>query len=287
MPNPAQDYRPSTPLMEAVLLENPQEGYRWAEDLLESGEDPNQIDRITQSYPIFIAWSESRVDLIQLLLRYGAATELLHNGHFDLSAGFESASTQASLLMLKNGLSLSLLYRENEIGEKLCDGNNLITELLRSGQQDKVNALIPFGLLGLIDAYDDLGDSPLGSVSAEGNRELAGWLLKHGADINAHSESLIGSTPLDLAVGNRRVCMVEFLVNRGANPNIPTWMWKTAADRVCEYGPMKKRARHGPDKDTDLIEIRQLVLDAARRFPPPTYPNGTTPEIWPPQQGAK
>lgn len=47
-----QTYRPSTPLMEAVLLEDESEAYRWAKELLEAGEDPNQLDLVYQQHPI-------------------------------------------------------------------------------------------------------------------------------------------------------------------------------------------------------------------------------------------
>ena len=183
---------------------------------------------------------------------------------------------------LKNGFKFDWFYRETEFGELVSGFTNPLTELLSNANYETADALVDHGILVFLRVFDYLSDPPLGCAAREGDLQAANWLIKHGADVNHHFESHAGSTPLDRAVQEHNLRMVEFLINRGANPNIPTWMWITATDRVSKIGPAKRKPRHDDSKEHDLQEIKRLVLDASKKFPPPTYPNGTTPEVWPP-----
>lgn len=279
--------------MEAVLLDDEQESYRWTKELLESGEDPNVFDHIASTVPLEMAWRMMTYDtqrsdaIVRLLLDHGAQVEPLRELPFDVSSHIVKGSIDVALLMLEQGLTLSWFYSTTQIGEKTCGWDNLLTELLTEKQFTKIDQLRAHGILDYLHVFDGLGDSPLSTMADEGDREAAQWLIGQGADINAHSLSQIGSTPLDRAVNNHDLKTVEFLLNRGANPNIPTWMWITATDRVSKHGPAKKKGRHDASKDADLVEIKRLVLEACKKFPTPIYPNGTSPGVWPPDPGGK
>ena len=279
--------------MEAILLDDERESLKWVEELLKAGEDPNAFDHIAQTIPIEAAWreavfSEQRTDAaVHLLLDQNADICQVQSLNFDILDLVISGSIDLTLLMLSKGLSLSWFYYLTEIQEKNCSWDNLLTVLLEHGMFDKIEQLMPHGVLEFIEVYDYLGDSPLSTMAMNGNRELAEWLLKHGANINAFSQSLIGNTPLDRADENHDLLMIEFLLQRGANPNVPTHMWITVTDRVSKYGSAKKKGHHDSSKDADLQEIKRMVLEASKKFPPPTYPNGTTPKVWPPNPNTR
>lgn len=279
--------------MEAIQLDDDKESVRWVQELLDAGEDPNAYDKTTQMFPMDAAWSEAvweehRTDhVVRLLLEAGANLQVLAEKSPYVNGLILNGQIDLTLLMFRHGLKLSEFYYTTEIGERHCGTDNLLTRLLKQGEYEKIEQLEPFGILEFIHIFDDLGDAPLGYFAREGDRIAAGWLLKHGANINLHSESIIGDTALDRAIHEHNIQMIEFLLNRGANPNIPTWMWITATDRVSEYGTAKTKGHHDSSKDADLIEIKRIVLEASKKFPPPTYPDGSKPKVWPPHPKPK
>jgi len=281
------DIRASTPLMEAVLLDNEQESLQWTKELLEAGEDPNQLDPAIQRTPLFAAWWNDRTDLIKLLLNFGG-TGNVDVGSFD-EVMIGSASIQNSILLCEAGFRFDSGLTKNQLGEIMCESyTNPLEYFLEYELWDHIKAFGPYGLLNLIHAYDGmLGMQPLACMARDGLVKQAKWLIDHGADVNAHCEGMIGSTALDCAVGEKRLDMIKLLLNEGANPNIPTWMWISATDRVSRYGPAKVKGHHDATKDSDLVEIKGLVLDACKKFPPPFRPDGSKASPWPPEYKAK
>jgi ankyrin repeat protein len=67
---------------------------------------------------------------------------------------------------------------------------------------------------------DWLRITPLHYLAKKGNVETAGIFLEHGADLHARDEDIC-STPLGWAAKFGQRNMVEFLLNRGARPNLP------------------------------------------------------------------
>lgn len=284
-----QSYRPTTPLMEAGLLYDDAEAYRWTKELLKAGEDPNTLDLMYREYPIYVAWREGRTELVKLLLDHGAKPGLIQDQPFEITSDFLHLSTDVTKLLLDHGLKLSREYQQADNGERIS-GSNLLTDLLLASQHEKIEAFIPYGIMEFIDVFalDDGGDSPLGRIIDKGTREDAQWLLDQGANIDAHSEYFIGYTPLDRAVQNHDVTMVKFLLDRAANPNIPTWMWQTSVDEAIKMDG--RSLRHWPlDKPPNefTAQVYQLIIDASTKFPPPLYPDGTTPDVWPPEHKSK
>ena len=62
--------------------------------------------------------------------------------------------------------------------------------------------------------------TPLHEFARQGNVESAALFIDHGADLHARDVELC-STPLAYAAGFGRPLMVEFLLRRGARPNLP------------------------------------------------------------------
>src|SRR4029078_115318 len=64
-----------------------------------------------------------------------------------------------------------------------------------------------------------LGITALHELAGQGNLEKAGGFLDHGADLDSRDEDIC-STPLGWAAKFGRTSMVQFLLTRGAKPNL-------------------------------------------------------------------
>lgn len=73
-------------------------------------------------------------------------------------------------------------------------------------------------------ATDWLGVTPLHQFARAGDLEKAAIFLEHGADINARDLDIC-STPLGWAAKFGQEPMVEFLLQRGADPDLPGPSW--------------------------------------------------------------
>lgn len=105
-----------------------------------------------------------------------------------------------------------------------------------------------------LDAFDELGKTPLHYAAENERLEVATLLLSSGANVNAHDERTIGNTPLAEVSGHCSLAMARLLVDAGADPTIPGWMQLTALDRArnrmrgegpAVYELLTKRARGG------------------------------------------
>ena len=127
----------------------------------------------------------------------------------------------------------------------------------------------------------DLGESPIHEAVRKRSFIVADLLLELGADINANCEPLIGNTPLDIAVNERDVEAAVYLIDRGANPNIPTWMWLCAIDRAVNEAEKER----DDQVRKEWVKLYEVMYPAAIRFPAPVYPDGSKPVNWPPVIG--
>lgn len=101
----------------------------------------------------------------------------------------------------------------------------------RSGEVATVVELIAGG--HPVDAFDDLGKTPLHYAAEQGHLEVAAVLLQAGADVDAHDAQRIGNTPLGEVAATCSLQMAMLLVDAGADPTIPGWMQLTALDKAC------------------------------------------------------
>ena len=99
----------------------------------------------------------------------------------------------------------------------------------RDGDLDELRRLIAEG--ENVNAFDDLGKTPLHYAAERERLDVARYLIDHGADVNAHDEASIGNTPLGEVAATCSYAMAKVLVDAGADPTIPGWMQLTALDR--------------------------------------------------------
>jgi ankyrin repeat protein len=121
----------------------------------------------------------------------------------------------------------------------------------QQGDLDEVRALVAKG--ADVNAFDDLGMTPLHHAAKEERLEVARFLLEHGANVNAHHEASIGNTPLGEIAPNCSYDIAKLLVDAGADPTIPGWMGITALHSASER------------KQEEGRKVHQLLLDASKR----------------------
>lgn len=261
--------RPTLPLIEAIELESEAEAEEWVRKLLDSGEDPNAPNPDGERGSLETAWMEGRTEIIRMLLEAGAGlpNRIGFPSYCLLNAPFE-----ASELILKAGYKFESEICMNHLNEPMYCDDSVLQNLIQDGSTKDVERFRRFNILCLMNVFDELGCSALHASVRDEEYADAKWLIENGADVNAACEALIGYTPLDYAVTNCDLPMIRLLLNAGANPNIPTWMWLTAIDRAIEEIPKHPGAR----------EIYRLLCGASTRFPDPVYPDGRTPKDWPP-----
>lgn len=93
-----------------------------------------------------------------------------------------------------------------------------------------------------LDHFDVIGCTPLHYAVEKEHFEIARLLLKCGANINAHDEKQIGETPLGRSAGTCSPEMARFLIEHGADPDIPGWMQITA-----KYRAQQRKDENGPE----------------------------------------
>ena len=85
---------------------------------------------------------------------------------------------------------------------------------MQSGILERVKHEIASG--ADVNQRDALGATPLHDAAWNGNREIALYLLEHGANVKArHAEG--GSVPIAYAVIKNDLAMVELLLSHGAD----------------------------------------------------------------------
>lgn len=117
----------------------------------------------------------------------------------------------------------------------------------------------------------------LNQAAGEGRGELVRLLIERGVDVNTDGP-FSDYTALDEAVIGSHWGVVVALVEAGANPNIPTWMWETAVKRLSV------EACFFEDPPEELRRAVRLVWDAAERFPAPVHPYVEDPRPFPPER---
>ena len=88
-----------------------------------------------------------------------------------------------------------------------------------------------FGREYPVNAFDELGKTPLHYAVEAEHLLVVDYLLRHGADINARDERVIGDTPLGEAASTCSLAMAR-LVEAGADPTVRGWMQLNAVDRA-------------------------------------------------------
>jgi len=96
-----------------------------------------------------------------------------------------------------------------------------------------------------VNAFDELGKTPLHYAVLGEHFAVVELLLRSGADVNAHDERVIGDTALGDAAGTCSLRMARLLIASGADPTIPGWMQNSALDRAKKRKQKKGTGSEG------------------------------------------
>ncbi|SRR5579883_372199 len=125
-----------------------------------------------------------------------------------------------------------------------------------AGDLNLVRALLNQGCP--VNAFDELGKTPLHYAVLGEHFAVIESLLRFGADVNAHDERVIGNTPLGEAASTCSLRMAQFLAEAGADPTIPGWMQLTALD-------LAERRRHEEGTGSEGQAVFNLLKEAAEK----------------------
>jgi ankyrin repeat protein len=89
-----------------------------------------------------------------------------------------------------------------------------------AAEGDLAGARALIGEGAALDAFDDIGYTPLHHAAKNEWFEMVRLLLDAGADINARHEEMNAGTAISVAARDSSPRMVDFLLQLGADPNI-------------------------------------------------------------------
>ena len=128
-----------------------------------------------------------------------------------------------------------------------------------AGDLSRVQELLNSGCP--VNAFDELGKTPLHYAVLGEHFIVVDCLLCRGANVNAQDERVIGDTPLGEAASTCSPRMARRLVEAGANPTARGWMQLNAVDRA-------KRRRQGEGAGGEGQAIYEFLREAERRQKP-------------------
>ncbi|XP_054584257.1 ankyrin repeat and SOCS box protein 3 isoform X2 [Eptesicus fuscus] len=183
--------------------------------LLEAGADPNATT-LEETTPLFLAVENGRMDVLRLLLRYGANVNGSHSmcGWNALHQATFQENTEIIKLLLKRGAS------------KECQDDFGITPLFVAAQYGKLESLsilISSGANVNCQALDKA--TPLFIAAQEGHTECVELLLSSGADPNLYCNEDSWQLPIHAAAQMGHTEILALLI--------------PLTNRVCDTGPDK------------------------------------------------
>ena len=201
------------------------------EVLLLAGADVNIVNRLGAS-PLWLAAANGSADLIGRLLEAGAnPNATLHAGETPLMAAARAGTVGGVRLLVAAGAALEAREQTREqtaLMWAVAQGHHAVAKVLLAAGADvmarsKVRPRLVYadgtngGVFdqGLVEQLG--GFTPLLFAARHGDVESARVLLAGGASINDPAPN--GASPLVVAMHSGHTRLVEFLLERGADPN--------------------------------------------------------------------
>ncbi|UOG61856.1 ankyrin repeat domain-containing protein [Leptospira noguchii] len=203
--------------------------------------------------PIHIAVKEERIDIVDLLLEYGA----------DINSKNQEGYSPLYKIPWKRKEGFSLLQLLQQKGADLkCLTNSGISLLHYAALQDNVPILEYLFQNGLeLDLQSGHGDTPLHWTVHYHCIESARYLLNQGAKINLQNEN--GNTVLHEAALRDYDKLIFLFLEFGADPEVKNKEGKTAAN-LAEKEKTKSilLGAYSPTQDPELQNlVRQILTD--------------------------
>lgn len=196
---------------------------------------------------MYAAWNDN-VPLISALLDHHANINAQGDEATPLMWAVMRGKVDAAELLLSKGADPTLLGHEQETSRhaKLP----LLSEAAVNGHLDMVNFLLKYGMN--VDVPDADGVTPLMEAASKSLLQVMDALLAHGAKIN-EQDTTLGYTPLTFAVDWDQSKAVAYLIQHGADLNIPMKTGET---------PLLLAAKRGDDDIAHDLIIAKCNLNA-------------------------
>jgi hypothetical protein len=136
--------------------------------------------------------------------------------------------------LLRRGATMEAewLARRPRHQTKPLHGRTALHWASEHGDTAMVTALLEADGRSFLQAFDEVGNTPLGICAGRGHLALVNLILSVGADVNAHDQCHVGETALARAVQAGHLDVVRRLLDAAADPTIPGWMALTALHRA-------------------------------------------------------
>ena len=243
------------------------------------------VDAVSESYqtPLMLAAASGEEEIVALLLRMGANTELrgwLNDTPLLVAACHRHANVVKLLLKLgvdvnavdesgNSALHFAASWGEGDITRMLLSAGasldhrdstewTALHKAVRHGKPELVEVLVEAG--AATDLLDDNGDTPLMIAVKEGDEKIAHLLLEHGADVEARQPK--EDTILTAAAKKGRLGIFKLLLEKGACIDVPNDNGitpLTAASRY-NYVPIVEVILQKLDEEKDTTELINNAL---------------------------
>eukprot|EP01047_Picozoa_sp_COSAG01_P053498 COSAG01_NODE_5742_length_4063_cov_2.367053_4_plen_672_part_00 len=179
--------------------------------------------------------------VVELLLRKGAAADILCEGSTPLCVAAIEGHAQVIRVLTDGGAQIDLV-----------DGNGATPLLLACthGHVGAANVLLEAG--AMVDVVDTEGNTPCAMAASKGHTDAVSLLLQNGADPSTANAE--GMAPLHLAAMSGHVDIVQHLLHSGADASALTAAGHSAAELA---------AAQGRESALELLSRHQLRLGSS------------------------
>jgi ankyrin repeat protein len=219
--------------------------------LLERGAHPN-VEIESSADTLCAAISRNNQAMVELLCSYGAASALhllAYYGYIQTAAAVLAANPlladdpyalECAANQGHNAFVRLMLRHKPNLATRISSGVNSQGPQDVSKSRELIEYLFQQGMDPNLPNW--LRITPLHRFAGRGDLENAALYIDHGADLHSVDEDIC-STPLGWASKFGRTSMVELLLERGSNPNLPenpdwakplSWATKRGREKIVE-----------------------------------------------------
>jgi len=245
-----------TPMFMACTNGNP----AMIELFIKAGADANTANTVNGSTPLMMAATSGNADAVKVLLDHGALVNAKENAHGQTALMFAAALDRGAAVkvLAEHGADLSAETKVDDLTNrpKYDEDGNLIPP-----KADAKAGVAAAPARGVAVAMG--GMTALLFAARDGQLNAARAMVEAGANVNQVSGAE-KTTPLVMALTNARFDVGKYLIDHGADPNIPNVYGLTAlyAAIDAEYAPHSwAPAALTTNEQTTLLELMKHLLD--------------------------